>query len=210
MNDTLEALPVQVLFLESPDQPVPDTSQNPSVATTSILVKLPRVVVNVPFSSKLLSSKSIEPAVIVTPSLVGHAGLRAGVGLAVAVCGRESDGLIADGGQGDIEFARGRGRGDDVVLRTNGDGQRIHVDGSRAVGILGGELEDSILCDQLRDVSQVVIILVYSGRAYAHFGAVTDGAVLRGQCCCDISTRVGGVGSRCRIDYLTCCVVGQR
>ena len=64
LNDTLEALPVQVL----PDQPVPDALKRDVV--TSILVKLPRVVVNVPPPVKLFSLKSIWSAVIVTPSLV--------------------------------------------------------------------------------------------------------------------------------------------
>ena len=66
LNGTLEALPVQVL--PEADQPVPDALLPP--LSTSILVKLPRVVVNVPPPSKFFSLKSIEPAVIVTPSLV--------------------------------------------------------------------------------------------------------------------------------------------
>ena len=69
LNDTLEAgVPVQVALCPLPDQPVPDASQYPVV--TSILVKLPRVVVNVPPFMKFFSPKSILPAVIVTPSLV--------------------------------------------------------------------------------------------------------------------------------------------
>ena len=64
LNDTLEALPVQV----PPDQPAPEASAY--LQDTSILVKFPSVVVNVPPPMKFLSLKSIMSAVIVTPSLV--------------------------------------------------------------------------------------------------------------------------------------------
>ena len=61
LNDTLEALPVQVFALELPDQPVPDTL---FPAITTILVKLPSVVVNVPVLlpefMKFLFMKSID------------------------------------------------------------------------------------------------------------------------------------------------------
>ena len=74
----------------------------------------------------------------------GHTVLRKEIVLAVAAHSREDDGLAADGGQGCVELARGRSRSDDVFLRTDEDGKRVHVD-SRRTCVLGGELEDGEL-----------------------------------------------------------------
>ena len=66
----------------------------------------------------------------------------------------EGHGLSGDGGQGDKEFTCCRCGGDDIVLRTDGDSQRLHIDGGRAVSILDGELKDGKLrCGLVERVS---------------------------------------------------------
>ena len=69
LKETVEAgVPAQVIDEPLPLQPVPEAEQ--LVAVTTIFVKLPRVVENVPPSMRLPSLGSIKPAETVTPSFV--------------------------------------------------------------------------------------------------------------------------------------------
>ncbi len=98
--------------------------------------------------------------------------------MVIAALGYETYSLSCKGWQGCEEFAGCRSRGDDKVLRSGGDGQRLHVDIGRAFGVLGGELEDGKLRFGLRGDCQTGVGGMNSTCAHADVEVGIQRAVL--------------------------------
>ena len=109
------------------------------------------------------------------------AGVCGFIGSAVAAQGRKTHRLRGDGRQGGVECARCRCRGDHVVLRPDGDGKGLHVDGGRSIGVFDSELEEGKLRHRLGADLQAGRRSVDGARPYANVQVGIERAVLGGE-----------------------------